>query len=83
MAVCNCNTHFFKHTNYFHYKRAKLNLHQLVHNLADGPSTSATLNHPVFRKETFGILLNVLDTPQTLSLLDTVNDVIFLAVIGR
>jgi len=69
--------------NYFHYKRAKLNVHQLVHNLADGPSTSAALNHPVFRKEIFGILLNVLDTSQTLSLLDTVNEVIFLAVIGR
>ena len=31
----------------------------------------------------FGILLNVLETSQTLSLLDTVNEVIFLAVIGR
>ena len=69
--------------HYFHYKRAKLNVHQLVHNLADGPSTSATLNHPVSRREIFGILLNVLDTSQTLSLLDTVNETIFLAVIGR
>jgi len=40
-------------------------------------------NHPVFRREIFGILLNVLDTSQTLSLLDTVNEAIFLAVIGR
>ena len=69
--------------HYFHYKRAKLNVHQLVHNLADGPSTSATLNHPVFRREIFGILLNVLETSHTLSLLDTGNEVIFLAVIGR
>ena len=88
MAVCNCNTHFFKHTTLFsfinfHYKRAKLNVHQLVHNLSDGPSTSATFNHPVFRRKIFGILLNVLETSQTLSLLDTVNEVIFLAVIGR
>jgi len=37
----------------------------------------------VFRKEIFGILLNVLETSQTLSLLDTVNEMIFLAVIGR
>ena len=65
--------------HYFHYKRAKLNVHQLVHN----PSTSATLNHPVFRREIFGILLNVLETSQTLSLLDTGNEAIFLAVIGR
>ena len=45
--------------------------------------TVATLNHPVFRREIFGILLNVLETSQTLSLLHTVNEVIFLAVIGR
>jgi len=38
--------------------------------------TVATLNHPVFRREIFGILLNVLETSQTLSLLDTVNEVI-------
>jgi len=69
--------------HYFYYKRAKLNVHQLVHNLADVSSTSATLNHPVFEREIFGILLNVLETSQTLSLLDTVNEVIFLAVIGR
>jgi len=36
-----------------------------------------------FKREIFGILLNVLETSQTLSLLDTVNEVIFLAVIGR
>jgi len=45
--------------------------------------TVATLNYPVFRREIFGILLNVLETSQTISLLDTVNEVIFLAVIGR
>ena len=45
--------------------------------------TVATLNHPVFRREIFGILINVLEISQTLSLLDTVNEVIFVAVIGR
>jgi len=37
----------------------------------------------LFRREIFGILLNLLEISQTLSLLDTVNEVIFLAVIGR
>ena len=43
--------------------------------------TVATLNHAVFSREIFGILLNVLKTSQTLSLLDTVNEVIFLALL--
>ena len=85
------NNDFLRHSWSFYgwigHKRTKgftlLNVHQLVHNLADGPSTSATLNHPVFRREIFGILLNVLETSQTLSLLDTVNEVIFVAAIGR
>jgi len=41
-----------------------------------------TLNS-VIRRELFVILLNVLETPQTLSLLDIVNDVNFPAFIGR
>ena len=42
-----------------------------------------TVASTVSRREIFGILLNVLETSQTLNLLDTVNKVIFLAVIGR
>ena len=72
-------THFLSTQHYFHYK---VNVYELVYYLACGPSTLNTLN-PVFRRELFGILLNVLERPQTLSLLDTVNEVNFLAFIGR
>ena len=83
LSVLQCMQHIsLSKQHYFHYK---LNVYELVYYLACGPSALNTLKflNPVFRRELFGILLNVLERPQTLSLLDTVNELNFPAFIGR